>query len=90
MSDVGEFRHFMENRVLAPPVVLIVAGCIVFLVASLGCYGALRESYLMLMAVSITFCIQNSYFILPNPGLESLLTIPEQQLNFIIKLHSCF
>jgi len=70
LSDVGEFRHFMENRVLAPPVVLIVAGCIVFLVASLGCYGALRESYLMLMAVSITFCIQNSYIILQNLGLE--------------------
>lgn len=41
----------MEGRILAPPVVLIVAGCIVFLVASLGCYGAIRESYYMLMAV---------------------------------------
>lgn len=62
MSDVGEFRHFMENRVLAPPVVLIVAGCIVFLVASLGCYGALRESYLMLMAVSIFVLTLNIFF----------------------------
>ncbi|XP_060528802.1 CD63 antigen-like [Cylas formicarius] len=50
LSDVGEFSHFMEGKVLAPPVVLIVTGCVVFLVASLGCYGAIRESYKMLMA----------------------------------------
>ncbi|KAG5882059.1 hypothetical protein JTB14_007721 [Gonioctena quinquepunctata] len=48
LSDVGEFGYFLESRILAPPVVLIVAGCIVFLVASLGCYGAIRESYLCL------------------------------------------
>ncbi|KAJ8975390.1 hypothetical protein NQ317_008605 [Molorchus minor] len=50
LSDVGEFSHFMENKILAPPVVLIVVGVIVFLVASLGCYGAIKESYFMLMA----------------------------------------
>lgn len=52
LSDVGEFSHFMEGRILAPPIVLIVAGIIVFAVAFLGCYGAMRESYYMLMAVS--------------------------------------
>ncbi|XP_074036221.1 leukocyte surface antigen CD53 [Leptinotarsa decemlineata] len=57
LSDVGEFGHFLENRILAPPVVLIVAGCIVFLVASLGCYGAIRESYYMLMAFALCLLI---------------------------------
>lgn len=57
LSDVGEFRHFMEGRVLAPPVVLIVAGCVVFLVASLGCYGAIRESYTMLMAFAVCLLV---------------------------------
>ncbi|KAF7288114.1 hypothetical protein GWI33_000164 [Rhynchophorus ferrugineus] len=57
LSDVGEFRHFMEGQVLAPPVVLIVAGCIVFLVASLGCYGAIRESPKMLMAFALCLLI---------------------------------
>ncbi|EFA09563.1 23 kDa integral membrane protein [Tribolium castaneum] len=57
LSDVGEFEHFMEGRILAPPVVLIVAGCIVFLVASLGCYGAIRESYYMLMAFALCLLI---------------------------------
>ncbi|XP_050314135.1 CD151 antigen [Anthonomus grandis grandis] len=50
LSEVGQFQHFMEGRILAPPVVLIVVGAIVFLVASLGCYGAIRESYYMLIA----------------------------------------
>ncbi|CAG9760575.1 unnamed protein product [Ceutorhynchus assimilis] len=57
LSDIGEFRHFMEGRLLAPPVVLIVAGCIVFLVASLGCYGAIRESYTMLMGFAACLLI---------------------------------
>ncbi|XP_019880218.1 CD63 antigen-like [Aethina tumida] len=57
LADVGEYSHFMEGKVLAPPVVLIVAGCIVFLVASLGCYGAIRESYYMLMAFALCLLI---------------------------------
>ncbi|KAH0816700.1 hypothetical protein GEV33_006091 [Tenebrio molitor] len=57
LSDVGEFSDFMEGRILAPPVVLIVTGCIVFLVASLGCYGAIRESYYMLMAFAVCLLI---------------------------------
>lgn len=53
LADVGEFSHFMEGRLIAPPIVLIVAGVIVFLIAFLGCYGAIRENYYMLMAVSL-------------------------------------
>lgn len=52
LADVGEFRHFMENRILAPPVILIVVGVVIFLIAFLGCYGAIRESYKMLIVVS--------------------------------------
>ncbi|CAH1154155.1 unnamed protein product [Phaedon cochleariae] len=57
LAEVGEFSHFLEGKILAPPVVLIVAGCIVFLVASLGCYGAIRESYYMLMAFALCLLI---------------------------------
>ncbi|KAL3269813.1 hypothetical protein HHI36_008871 [Cryptolaemus montrouzieri] len=57
LSDVGEFSHFIEGRLLTPPVVLIIVGCIVFLVASLGCYGAIRESYTMLMAYAVCLLI---------------------------------
>ncbi|KAK4875853.1 hypothetical protein RN001_012275 [Aquatica leii] len=53
LSDVGEFSHFMENRMLATPIVLIVAGVIIFIIAFLGCFGAIRESYSLLLAFAI-------------------------------------
>jgi CD63 antigen len=52
LADVGEFTYFMEGRIMAPPIVLIVAGSIVFIIAFLGCYGAIKEHYNMLIAVS--------------------------------------
>jgi len=52
LADVGEFTYFMEGRIMAPPIVLIVAGSIVFVIAFLGCYGAIKEHYNMLIAVS--------------------------------------
>ncbi|GJQ71555.1 hypothetical protein Trydic_g11263 [Trypoxylus dichotomus] len=56
-SDVGEFKYFMEGRILAPPIVLIIAGIIIFLVAFLGCYGAIKESYYMLIAFAVCLLI---------------------------------
>ncbi|XP_035739868.1 CD63 antigen-like [Vespa mandarinia] len=50
LGDVGEFSHFIEGRIMAPPIVLIVAGVIVFIIAFLGCYGAIKEHYSMLIA----------------------------------------
>lgn len=52
LADVGEYSHFMESRMLAPPVVLIVVGAIVFIVAFLGCFGAMREKPTLLISVS--------------------------------------
>uniref|UniRef100_A0A1Y1L9E2 Tetraspanin n=3 Tax=Photinus pyralis TaxID=7054 RepID=A0A1Y1L9E2_PHOPY len=57
LSDVGEFNHFMEGRILAPPVVLIIVGAIVFIVAFLGCFGAIRESYYLLMAFALCLLV---------------------------------
>ncbi|XP_022916133.2 CD63 antigen-like [Onthophagus taurus] len=52
-ANVGEFSHFMEGRILAPPIVLIVAGSIIFIIAFLGCYGAIKESYYLLIAFAL-------------------------------------
>lgn len=52
LTNVGQFNRFMETRIIAPPIVLIVAGTIVFIIAFLGCYGAIKENYNMLVAVS--------------------------------------
>lgn len=43
---------------MAPPVVLIVAGVIVFIIAFLGCYGAIKEHNNILIAVRI--CVYNN------------------------------
>ncbi|KAL1489345.1 hypothetical protein ABEB36_014258 [Hypothenemus hampei] len=50
LSDVSDFNHFTTSDLLGPPIVLIVAGTIVFIIAFLGCFGAIRESYKMLLA----------------------------------------
>ncbi|KAK3924860.1 CD63 antigen [Frankliniella fusca] len=50
LGQFGGSQRFLEDRILAPPIVLIVAGAIVFLVAFLGCCGAIKENYLMLIA----------------------------------------
>ncbi|XP_015177858.1 PREDICTED: CD63 antigen isoform X1 [Polistes dominula] len=57
LGDVGEFSHFVEGRIMAPPIVLIIAGCIVFIIAFLGCYGAIKEHYNMLIAFAAALLI---------------------------------
>ncbi|KMQ95191.1 cd63 antigen [Lasius niger] len=57
LADVGEFTHFVEGRIMAPPIVLIIAGAIVFVIAFLGCYGAIKEHYNMLIAFAAALLI---------------------------------
>lgn len=52
LNDVDDFSHFLDGRITAPPIILIVTGLLIFLIAFLGCYGALKESPKLLMAVS--------------------------------------
>lgn len=47
-----DFRHFLDGRITAPPIILIVLGLMIFFIAFLGCYGAIKESPKLLMAVS--------------------------------------
>ncbi|KAK0160452.1 hypothetical protein PV328_007861 [Microctonus aethiopoides] len=53
LSEVYQFNHFLEGRLLVPPVILIVVGTIIFLIAFLGCYGAIKENFIMLTAVKM-------------------------------------
>lgn len=52
LNDVMDFNHFLDQRITAPPIILIVTGLIIFGIAFLGCYGALKESPKLLMMVS--------------------------------------
>lgn len=60
LNDVMDFNHFLDGRLAAPPVILIVTGLLIFVIAFLGCYGALKESPKLLMAVSNLFQLQQS------------------------------
>ena len=51
----SHFDTILEDRFHSPATLLIVIGCIVFIVAFFGCCGAVRESTCMVMVVSEEF-----------------------------------
>ncbi|XP_058800473.1 CD63 antigen [Phymastichus coffea] len=57
LADVHAYSHFLEGRIIAPPIVLIVAGAIVFVIAFLGCYGAIKEHYNLLIGFAVALLI---------------------------------
>lgn len=57
LADIKEFGYFMESKATAPPIVLIVTGLIIFLIASLGCFGAIRESPPLLLIYAALLAI---------------------------------
>lgn len=64
LNDVADFKHFLDGRITAGPVVLIIAGLLIFVIAFLGCYGALKESPKLLMAVSFLEKLNLNAFII--------------------------
>uniref|UniRef100_G3CJT8 Tetraspanin n=1 Tax=Dipetalogaster maximus TaxID=72496 RepID=G3CJT8_DIPMA len=53
LSNIGEFERYVDSTVLGPPIVLIVVGAVIFLIASLGCCGAIKENYYLLIVFAI-------------------------------------
>ncbi|KAG8036139.1 hypothetical protein G9C98_004719 [Cotesia typhae] len=53
LADVGNYNHFMGGRILAPAIVLIIIGIIVFVIAFLGCFGAVKEKHILLIAFGV-------------------------------------
>ena len=51
IHDTSDYGHFIDGKITAPPIVLIVLGLLILLIAVLGCYGALKESPKYLMVV---------------------------------------
>ncbi|KAI5694706.1 hypothetical protein M8J75_003694 [Diaphorina citri] len=49
-ADFGKYSHFLEGKIVIPPLILLVVGFFVFFIASLGCCGAIKENYFMLLA----------------------------------------
>jgi len=59
--DIGEITDHVNNtsnlNLAVAPVLLIVVGCLIFVVAFLGCCGAVRESNCMLITYAIILLI---------------------------------
>jgi len=59
------FSHFLDPSYFSPATVLIVVGILVFIIAFMGCCGALRESTCMVLVVSeyLIFLLCFKYFL---------------------------
>ncbi|XP_066997503.1 23 kDa integral membrane protein [Anabrus simplex] len=53
LTETEVYQEFLAGKFHAPPILLIVIGCIVFVVAFLGCCGAIRESHCMVITFAI-------------------------------------
>lgn len=51
LSEISDFNYFLEGRMMTPPIILMVAGTIVFIITFFGCYGAMKKNYNFLVAV---------------------------------------
>lgn len=51
------YSQFIDEKLFTAPMLLIIAGVIVFIVASFGCCGAIKESNFMLITVSFKIII---------------------------------
>lgn len=52
-SAYGSVFTITNNALTSAPVIVIIIGCIIFLIAFFGCFGAIRESYCMITAFSV-------------------------------------
>ncbi|EDV26435.1 expressed hypothetical protein [Trichoplax adhaerens] len=52
-STYGSVFTITNNALTSAPVIVIIIGCIIFLIAFFGCFGAIRESYCMITTFSI-------------------------------------
>jgi CD63 antigen len=48
-----DFTYFLNSKYVTAPTILIVVGCIIFILAFLGCCGAVKENHCMVMTFGI-------------------------------------
>lgn len=52
-----DFSHFLDPSYISPATLLIIVGCIVFVIAFLGCCGAVKESTCMVLVFAVSLSI---------------------------------
>lgn len=53
-----DFAHFLDPKYFSPATLLLVVGIMIFVIAFMGCCGAIKESTCMVMVVSSKLCQQ--------------------------------
>lgn len=49
LEQYNNYEHFLDNKFLSVPTLLVVIGSIIFFIAFFGCCGAIRENYCMVV-----------------------------------------
>ncbi|XP_076344536.1 CD63 antigen-like [Tachypleus tridentatus] len=57
LKNITKYSDFMEDENTASSTLLITVGSIIFILAFLGCYGAWKESYWMLITFAVLLTI---------------------------------
>ncbi|XP_045475359.1 leukocyte surface antigen CD53-like [Harmonia axyridis] len=57
IASTNDYNHFLDPVVLTLCIIMIVVGSVVFLIASMGCLGAIRESYCLLISFAVCLVI---------------------------------
>jgi CD63 antigen len=52
-----QYESFLEDKFFSPPVLLIVVGCFIALIAFFGCCGAIKENHCMTMTFAVLLAI---------------------------------
>jgi len=52
-----QYDSFLEDKFFSPPVLLIVVGCFITLIAFFGCCGAIKENHCMTMTFAVLLAI---------------------------------
>ncbi|XP_035205815.1 CD63 antigen-like [Stegodyphus dumicola] len=55
--NTKDFTVFLDSKYVTAPTILIIVGCIIFVVAFLGCCGAVKENHCMVMTFGILLFI---------------------------------
>lgn len=57
LSNISSYEDLYSNNPEIIPILMIVAGCLTFVMAFIGCFGALKKSVWMMYTVSILYAL---------------------------------
>ncbi|CAD7085757.1 unnamed protein product [Hermetia illucens] len=78
----GDFKTFIYENFLSPPALLVAVGCILMIVATFGCFGALRESTMLINVYGVFLLL---VFILEVAAAIAAFALQGQIYNMLVR-----